>query len=93
VYYNITITGLSVVVAFVIGTIELLSVLQGQLNLSGGIWSFFAKFDINHAGFIIVGVFAATWAIALAVWKFARVEARWEQNAAEARAAQSGAEL
>jgi high-affinity nickel-transport protein len=87
VYYNITITGLSVGVAFVIGTIELLSVLQTQLRLNGGIWTFAAGFNINHAGFIIVGVFVATWLVALSVWRFGRIEARWEQRAAEARAA------
>jgi high-affinity nickel-transport protein len=86
VYYNITITGLSVGVAFVIGTIELLSVLQSQLELSGGVWSFSARFNINHAGFIIVGVFVATWVIALSIWRFGRIESRWEQQATEARA-------
>ena len=91
VYYNITITGLSVAVAFVIGTIELLSVLQGQLNLSGGIWDWAAKFNINHAGYWIVGVFVATWLIALGVWRYGRIEARWEQHAAEARAARAEA--
>ncbi|HET6963490.1 MAG TPA: HoxN/HupN/NixA family nickel/cobalt transporter, partial [Acidimicrobiales bacterium] len=91
VYYNITITGLSVGVAFVIGSIELLSVLQSQLNLSGGIWTFSANFNINHAGFMIVGVFVATWVVALAVWRFGRIEARWEERAAEARAARADA--
>ncbi|MDA8044428.1 MAG: HoxN/HupN/NixA family nickel/cobalt transporter [Actinomycetota bacterium] len=86
VYYNITITGLSVGVAFVIGTIELLSVLQSQLALSGGIWSFSARFNLNHAGFLIVGVFVVTWAVALAVWRFGRIESRWDQRAAEAAA-------
>ena len=90
VYYNITITGLSVGVAFIIGTIELLSVLQSQLNLHGGIWSFSASFNINHAGFIIVGVFVITWAIALAVWHFGHIEESWERHAAEARAARAG---
>jgi high-affinity nickel-transport protein len=89
VYYNITITGLSVGVAFVIGTIELLSVLQGQLNLNGGLWSFAANFNINHAGFIIVGVFVITWAVALSIWRFGRIEARWEQHANQARAARA----
>ena len=87
VYYNITITGLSVGVAFVIGTIELLSVLQGQLKLTGGIWSFSANFNINHAGFIIVGVFVFTWVVALSIWRFGRIEARWERGASEARPA------
>ena len=91
VYYNITITGLSVGVAFVIGTVELLSVLQSQLRLSGGIWGYSARFDINHAGFMIVGVFVATWAVALSVWRFGRIESRWEQRAAEARAARASA--
>jgi high-affinity nickel-transport protein len=89
VYYNITITGLSVGVAFIIGTIELLSVLQGQLNLHGGIWSFSQNFNINHAGFIIVGIFVVTWVIALTVWHFGHVEASWDRHAAEARAARA----
>ncbi len=89
VYYNITITGLSVAVAFVIGTIELLSVLQGQLNLTGGIWSFSSRFNINHAGFFIVGVFVVTWVVALAIWRFGKVESRWQRHAADARAARA----
>ena len=44
VYYNITITGLSVAVAVIIGTVELLSVLQSELNLHGGVWDFAANF-------------------------------------------------
>lgn len=92
VYYNITITGLSVAVALVIGTIELMSVLQTQLHLSGGIWDFSAGFDINRAGFFIVGVFAVTWLVALAVWRFARVEQRWERSASAARAARATSE-
>jgi high-affinity nickel-transport protein len=92
VYYNIIITALSVGVAFVIGTIELLAVLQTQLNLSGGIWSLSARFDINRAGFFIVGLFAVTWILALAVWKYGRIEDRWEEGAAQARASRSTAE-
>jgi high-affinity nickel-transport protein len=83
VYYNITITGLSVAVAFVIGTIELLQVLAGQLHLTGGFWDWANNFNINHAGFFIVGVFAVTWVIALAVWHFGHIEARWERGAAD----------
>ncbi|HET6874525.1 MAG TPA: HoxN/HupN/NixA family nickel/cobalt transporter [Acidimicrobiales bacterium] len=92
VYYNIIITALSVGVAFVIGTIELLSVLQSQLNLNGGIWSLSARFDINRAGFFIVGLFAVTWILALAVWKYGRIEDRWEEGAARARASRNAAE-
>jgi high-affinity nickel-transport protein len=85
VYYNITITGLSVGVAFIIGTIELLSVLQSQLDLHGGIWAYSQRFDINSAGFVIVAVFVATWIVALAVWRFGHIEDRWERHAEHAR--------
>ena len=70
VYYNLTITGLSVFVAFFIGTIEILGLIGQEYGLSGGFWSFMANFDINKAGFVIVGMFVLTWAVALSVWRF-----------------------
>jgi len=82
VYYNLTITGLSVFVAFFIGTIELLGLLGTELNLTGGFWNFMANFDINKAGFIIVGVFVLTWAVALSVWHFGHIEQKWETRQA-----------
>jgi nickel/cobalt transporter (NiCoT) family protein len=77
VFYNITVTGLSVAVAVVIGTIELGGIVAQQLNLSGSFWNWFETIDINLLGYIIVGMFAATWAIALSVWRFGRIEERW----------------
>jgi high-affinity nickel-transport protein len=85
VYYNITITGLSVVVAVFIGGLEVAQVLAGQLHLSGGFWSYASHFNINHAGFVIAGMFVVVWLGALAIWRFGRVEARWEASAAAAR--------
>jgi high-affinity nickel-transport protein len=85
VYYNITITGLSVAVAIFIGGLEVAQVLSGQLNLSGGFWDYANNFNINHAGFIIVGMFVVIWGAALAIWRFGRVEARWEASAQRAR--------
>ncbi|HEX6393697.1 MAG TPA: HoxN/HupN/NixA family nickel/cobalt transporter [Acidimicrobiales bacterium] len=82
VYYNIIITALSVGVAFVIGTIELLSVLQSQFNLSGGLWDWSSRFDINKAGYFIVGMFVVTWVIAVVLWRIGRVEDRWSDTAA-----------
>jgi nickel/cobalt transporter (NiCoT) family protein len=78
VYYNLTITGLSVFVAFFIGTVELLGLLGQELNLSGGFWSFLGNFDINKAGFVIVGVFVLTWAVALSIWHFGHIEQKWD---------------
>lgn len=80
VYYNLVITGLSIAAAFLIGTVEILGVLSGEWHLSGGFWNFMADFDINKAGFAIAGLFVATWIVALAFWRFGKVEARWQQN-------------
>jgi high-affinity nickel-transport protein len=82
VYYNLTITGLSIAVAFIIGGIELLGILADKLSLTGAFWDAVSGVDLNTVGFWIVGLFAATWAVALAVWKFGRIEERWERGAA-----------
>ena len=86
VYYNITITGLSITVALYIGTLELAQVLSTQLDRSGGFWDYAKAFDINRAGFFIVGLFVAIWVLALGFWRFGKVEQRWERAAARARA-------
>jgi high-affinity nickel-transport protein len=80
IYYNIAVTGLSVAVALLIGSIELLAVLADKLSLSGGVWDVVAGIDLNLVGYLIVGLFAATWAIALAVWRFGRIEERWSAH-------------
>jgi high-affinity nickel-transport protein len=85
VYYNIAITGLSVFVALYIGTLELMQVLTEEVNLKGGLWNYAAGFNINQAGFIIVGIFVATWVGALSYWKYGRVEERWERAALKAQ--------
>jgi high-affinity nickel-transport protein len=77
VFYNITITTLSIVVALFIGGLEAIQVLAGQLNLTGGLWDFANNFNLNTAGFIIVGLFVATWVIALSIWRFAHIEEKW----------------
>jgi high-affinity nickel-transport protein len=66
IYYNITITVLSVVVALLVGAIELLGLLHGGPGV-----------DLNLLGYAIVALFVATWAIALAVWRVGRIEERW----------------
>src|ERR1700751_4959567 len=82
VFYNITITGLSVAVALIIGTIELGGLIASQLNLSGSFWNWFENVNINFLGFVIVGLFVGTWAIALSVWRFGRIEERWSATLA-----------
>jgi nickel/cobalt transporter (NiCoT) family protein len=82
VYYNLTITGLSVFVAFFIGSIEILGLIGQQAHLTGEFWDFMAAFDINKAGFVIVGVFVITWVAALAIWRFGQIEAKWDASMA-----------
>ena len=77
VYYNITITGLSIAIALFIGTIEVVGLLTDKLGLRGSVARWFENFNINTAGFIIVGMFVATWIIALAIWRFGRIEQKW----------------
>jgi high-affinity nickel-transport protein len=76
-YYNLTITGLSVAVALVVGLIELLSVLHDQLGLEGGFLGWVSGFDLGNVGYVVVGLFALTWVIALAIWRLGRIEERW----------------
>ena len=85
IYYNITITGLSVFVALFIGSIEILGLIAGEYNLTGGFWDYMQNFNINRAGFIIVGIFVVTWIVALAIWHFGQIERKWELQAAQAR--------
>jgi high-affinity nickel-transport protein len=77
VYYNITITGLSVAVALLIGTVELLSILVERLSLDGGVWDLIATIDLNSVGYMVVALFVLTWVAALAVWRLGRIEERW----------------
>jgi high-affinity nickel-transport protein len=74
VYYNITITGLSIAVALFIGTTELVGLLLQKLNVNGSVSDWFQNFSINRAGFIIAAMFVATWTVALAIWRFAKIE-------------------
>jgi high-affinity nickel-transport protein len=77
VYYNLTITGLSVAVAFIVGSVELLSVAAEKLKLTGGFWTWVTGLNLNVVGYFIVGLFVVTWVAALAIWRFARIEEKW----------------
>jgi nickel/cobalt transporter (NiCoT) family protein len=90
VFYNLTITALSVAVALIIGTIEILSIAVTYFNLSGGVWDFIGHLNLNAIGFFIVGMFVVTWVAALAIWRLGRIEQRWALSPA---AAEGSAEL
>jgi high-affinity nickel-transport protein len=77
IFYNLTITALSVFVALVIGSIELFSLLAEKLGLRGGFWDWVGAVDLNTIGYLVVGLFIATWALAFAIWHFGHIEERW----------------
>lgn len=84
VYYNLTITGLSVAVALLIGTVELLGLLVEQLGLHGPFWNWISGLDLNVLGYVVVALFVATWIVALLVWRLGRIEERWTGGLARA---------
>jgi high-affinity nickel-transport protein len=77
VYYNITITSLSVLVALAIGTVELLQVVSNRLALTGPFWGTLRNLDFQTLGYAIVAAFLIIWAASVAIWKLRRVEERW----------------
>jgi nickel/cobalt transporter (NiCoT) family protein len=77
IFYNITTTGLSVVVALVIGSIELLQVFISVGRLRGTFFDFVAGLDFGILGYVIVGLFLLAWGLSVAVWKFGRLEVRY----------------
>jgi high-affinity nickel-transport protein len=81
VYYNIIITGLSVAVALFVGGLEICQVIAQQLNLTGGFWDYALAFDLNSAGYFIVGAFAVVWSAALLLWRYGKIEERWHNKA------------
>ncbi|HEV2769917.1 MAG TPA: HoxN/HupN/NixA family nickel/cobalt transporter [Solirubrobacteraceae bacterium] len=84
VFYNLTITTLSVLVALVVGPITLVSVLSDKLSLDDGVIGAIARLELEYVGFVIVGLFVVAWAIALAVWQFGRIEQRWSARLPQA---------
>jgi nickel/cobalt transporter (NiCoT) family protein len=72
IYYNLVVTGLSVIVALAIGTVELLQVLARELALKGSTWSALNALNFTNMGYAIVGLFALAWLGALVVWRVGR---------------------
>ena len=76
-FYNLTVTALSVVVAVGIGAVELLSVVAERFGLDGGAWDAVGGIDLNAMGYAVAGLFVGTWALAVVAWRLGRVEERW----------------
>ncbi|MGH9355313.1 MAG: HoxN/HupN/NixA family nickel/cobalt transporter [Terriglobia bacterium] len=75
-YYNMTITCVSVIVAFVVGGIEALGLLAGQFHLKGTFWDAVGKLSANFGalGYFIVILFAMSWIVSVVVYRWRRFD-------------------
>jgi high-affinity nickel-transport protein len=80
VFYNITITAISVAVALVIGTIELAGVVADRLDITSGPVAAVGAVPLDYAGYAIVGLFVLAWVVALAIWRYGRIEQKWSAH-------------
>jgi nickel/cobalt transporter (NiCoT) family protein len=87
VFYNLTVTLLSVTVALVIGLMVLIGLLVDRLGVESGPLAWIASLDLEFVGFAVVGLFVLTWALALGVWRFGRIEQRWTPQPADGTSA------
>ncbi len=73
-YYNLNITLVSVLVALVVGTIEIISIISGPLNLTGGIWNYLNNLDFGLLGILIIGIFILSWVVSTIIYKVRRYD-------------------
>ncbi|AWB86149.1 HoxN/HupN/NixA family nickel/cobalt transporter [Mycetocola zhujimingii] len=86
VYYNLTVTGISVMIAVVIGGIQLVGLLNEKLGLRDPITGWVASIELENVGYIIVGTLLLAWLVSVSYWRFGRVEERWSSQTAGASA-------
>jgi high-affinity nickel-transport protein len=74
IYYNLSITGISVIAALVIGSIELAQILTPKLGLNTGIWRWLQNLDFSGIGYFLVALFIISWGASYLIWKLLRLE-------------------
>src|SRR3989449_468180 len=77
VYYNLTVTIVSVVVAFGVGGIEILTLVGAQLQLTGPFWDALTGLNFETIGLSIIALFVVAWAVSVAYWKYKRFDERF----------------
>ncbi len=85
-YYNLNITLVSVLVALVVGTIEVISIISAPLGLTGGIWDFLNNLDFGLLGGVIIGVFVLSWIISTIIYRVKKYDQLDVKNAPDERA-------
>lgn len=79
-YYNLNITLVSVLIALVIGTVELLSIVAGKFNLAGGVWGWLGNLDFEVIGYIILAIFVVSWTASTIIYKVKRYDSIQADN-------------
>jgi high-affinity nickel-transport protein len=76
IYYNMTITLVSVIVAVVVGSIEALGLIAGHLKLQGGVWDALGALNGNFGtiGYVIIGIFALSWLASIVIYRVKRFD-------------------
>ncbi len=74
IYYNLTLTVISVLIAIAIGTVEMIQVFSLELNPTGPFWSWIVRLDFSKIGYIVVAIFVSTWVVSMAYYKLKGIE-------------------
>ncbi|MDT8715155.1 HoxN/HupN/NixA family nickel/cobalt transporter [Clostridium sp. 19966] len=74
IYYNLSVTGISVVVALFIGIIELTQIIAPKLGLNSGIWAWITGLNLANIGYLLVALFVVLWAASYVIWKTLHLE-------------------
>jgi high-affinity nickel-transport protein len=73
IYYNLSVTGLSVIAALIIGFIELVQIIAPKLGLKDGVWKLIEDLDFGGIGYLLIGLFLLCWTISYITWKVLRL--------------------
>jgi high-affinity nickel-transport protein len=73
-YYNMNVTLLSVLIAFVIGGLEIVAIVADRLGLSGGLWDAVGAMDFGLIGIGVIVVFVASWVISTLIYRWKRYD-------------------
>jgi len=73
-YYNLNITLISVLVAFLVGTIEVLSIVSMEFNLTSGVWYYLNNLDFGVLGGVIIGLFILSWLVSTLIYKIKKYD-------------------
>lgn len=80
VYYNLTVTGLSVLVALGVGSIEIIGLVSSKFGITYGPVAWIGRISLDHVGYAVASLFVVTWALSSAVWRFGHIEQRWSRS-------------